>query len=145
MRVFYFLSLVFFIIDINCKKELSPEEQIRKNIEQMVEYANKRQIGKIMDFISNDYKDNYGNKRDSIKAILIQNLMFRKNVKVYLKNIDVKIENQIGFATIGIIVKEGEGILPDNADIMRIDLKFANMENQWLIISAIWKGHQSPF
>ncbi len=141
-----FITLVLFIYNCNsCKGEKTPEELIKEQINQIVDFANKRQIKKIMDYISPDYKDSYGNRIESIKGILIQNLMFRKNVKVIINDTVVKLAEGAATVYLGILVKEGEGVLPDNADIIRIELNLVKRKDKWLIISARWKSGVSPF
>ncbi|MCX7959036.1 MAG: hypothetical protein N3B13_08310 [Deltaproteobacteria bacterium] len=145
MRYYVFCLIFVMCFTFSCKKEMSPEEKIRAQIEEIRDYANKRQIGKIMEYISPDYKDAYGNRRETIKGILIQNLMFRKNVRVIIKDINVQIEQNDAAAQIGLFVKEGEGIIPDNADIIKIEVRLIRSGSVWLITSAHWKSGASPF
>lgn len=144
-RVVLVQSFIFMTLLIGCKKEIPVEEQIKREIETIVDFANKRQIGKIMDFISSDYRDTYGNHKDSIKAMLIQNLLFRKNVRIILKDIAVEVSGERAVVRAGIFVKEGEGIIPENADIIRIELQMINIKDRWLVTSALWRSGASPF
>ncbi len=144
VRIFLFIIVVI-CCSACCKKEMSPEERIRAQIEEIKEYANKRQVGKIMEYISPDYRDGYGNRRDSLKAILIQNLMFRKNVRVFLKDVSVKITDKNADVQLSVFVKEGEGVIPDNADAIKIELRLVETGDKFLITSAQWKSGASPF
>lgn len=141
-----FITSVFLFYNCSsCKDEKTPEELIKEQVKQIIDFANKRQIKRIMDYISPDYKDSYGNRRESIKGILIQNLMFRKNVKVMINDTVVKLTEGGATVYLGLFVKEGEGVLPDNADIIRIELNLIKTKDKWLIISARWKSGVSPF
>lgn len=133
------------IFSLYCSKEISTEERIRRQIEQIREYAEQKKIGKIMDFISSDYKDKYHNKKDNIKAILLQNLLFRKNVKIIFRDIDVKLEGDIAVVDLKLFVKDGEGILPSNADFVKLKIDLLRSNSRWLITGAEWIGGQSPF
>ncbi|MCX7944127.1 MAG: hypothetical protein N2746_06425 [Deltaproteobacteria bacterium] len=139
---FYILLLIILLnfSFVLCKKGLSPEEQIRTQIEEIKEYVNRRQIGKIMEYISADYKDSYGNKKESIKGILIQNLMFRRNVKVVIKDVDIKVMGENAVAIVGLFVREGEGIIPSNADVIKIELMLVRVDKKWMVTSAFWRS-----
>lgn len=133
------------IFSLYCSKEISAEKKVRRQMEQIREYAEQKKIGKIMDFISPYYKDKYHNKKDNIKAILLQNLLFRKNVKIIFRDIDVKLEGDIAIVDLRLFVKEGEGILPDNADFVKLKVYLLKSNSRWLVTSAEWMGGQSPF
>jgi len=139
------LCLCCLFIVSNCKKESSPEEKIRDEFYQIRDFVEQRKIGKIMDYISSEYKDTYGNRKESIKAILIQNIMFRKGIKVVIRDIDVKINGSNADVTLKLFLSEGSSVIPENADVMILKCNMVSVDDIWLITSAHWEGHQSPF
>ncbi len=144
MKYFWFFLFLLFL-PVNCKKDLTPEEKIKTQLEQIRESAEQKKIGRIMDFIAPDYEDKYHNRRDNIKAILIQNLMFRKAVKIAFKDIDIRVDGDSSVVSLKLFVREQEGLIPDNADFMKIVLRLSLRDDKWVITDAEWVGHQSPF
>jgi len=138
-----FWCLLF--ISSACKKESGPEERIMEEFYRIKEYVQQKKIGKIMDYISSDYRDIYGNSKDSIKAILIQNILFRNSINVFIRDLDLKIDGGRAEVALKLFLSESGGIIPENADFILLKCKMIDAGDKWVIISAQWEGHQSPF
>ncbi|MEE2901870.1 MAG: hypothetical protein VYC39_06045 [Myxococcota bacterium] len=137
------IILTLFLV-IGCTKEESPETQITKMFQQSVTSANKKDLGGLMENVSEKFIGPYTmSKKDAKRYIVAQ--LYRKQwhrVFLYEAKIDVRSDNEAN-ADIRIAIARGDKIealkdLTNKADYDAFQLKIdlVKEDSRWLVIKA---------
>jgi|GEM_PF-6089941 len=137
------IVLILFLV-VGCTKEESPEAQITKMLQQSVKSANEKDLGGLMENVSDKFIGPYTmNKNDAKRYIFAQ--LYRKQwhrVFLYEAKIEVQSGNEAK-AEIRIAIARGEKIekltdLTKKSDYDAFQLKIDLIKNdsKWLVIKA---------
>ena len=125
-------------------EETSQEQLLRNTIDQIQAAAENRQLGELMEHVSDNYKDARGRTRKEVRAI--SQLQFIRNPKIYtfklVKSLalqdDLHATATVLVALAGTPIDNASALSGLRAELMRFDLKF-EFDEQWQIVAAKWQ------
>jgi hypothetical protein len=147
MRVSPPLTFVLVLLAFltGCADDSSPEQQVRAVIESMEVAAEARNVGDLMEHISDNYRDARGQDRQ--EAALYARGYFVTNLSVHLLTRieslefpavdEARVKLQVGMA--GSSGDTGSGGL--SADLQNFDLVLVREDGEWKVSYADWRAH----
>ena len=133
------------LLVVSCSGEETSQEQLLKDtIDQIQDASENRQLGELMEHVSDDYRDARGRTWKEVRAI--SQLQFIRNPKIYtfklIKSLALQ-DDRHATATVlvalaGTPIDNASVLSGLRADLMRFDLKF-EFDEQWQITSADWQ------
>ncbi|MGB5708935.1 MAG: hypothetical protein WBM41_19165 [Arenicellales bacterium] len=142
------LPAVSVLLLAGCGDDDTPESRLRQSIDLIQQYAEERNLGDLMEFVSTDYQDAQGRNWKDIRALA--QLQFIRNPKIHtLKRINLLRLDDDNHASVRILVAVA-GRPIDNAsalsglraDLIRFDLEF-QYSDRWQIVGAMWRRAQA--
>ena len=141
------------LLPASCSRK-SPEDRVREVIDKCQQAAKDRKPGGVMEQIAKAFRDNHGNSRDMLKALLLREMMANRNLGVYITTNEVTVTGGGGVtpsrqstaspaggeatASLKVIVTGSSGLIPDTADGIKVKLKLREDDGKWKITAAEW-------
>jgi hypothetical protein len=116
----------------------SPEDRVREVIGKCQAATKDHKPGGVMEQIAKEFRDNHGNSRDMLKAILLREMMANRNLGVYITTNEVTVTGGEASAALKVIVTGSSGIIPDSADGIKVKLTLREDDGKWKITAAEW-------
>jgi len=132
----------------------SPEDKVREVIDKCQAAVKGHKPGGVMEHIAKDFRDNHGNSRDTLKAILLREMMTNKSLGIYITTTEVAVNGgevtpsrqsssvpaggREAAASLKIVVTGSSGIVPERADGLRVKLKLREDDGKWIVTYADW-------
>ena len=111
---------------------------MRQEVRNVVESAENKDLGGVMEGISEKYMDESGWNKNTLRGILFRQFRMKKSVGVKMGPMGVKIDGEqaeVSFEAL-ILEKESEGIgLPTEIDALHFEVELKNENGQWRITS----------
>lgn len=145
------LILLTALTALSCSRATSDEERIRTIIKEGAAAVEERSLKGVMRHISEDYRDDFGNDRNSVKGFLFAKMMRGEKTGVFITSVDVEIKGDVSLVEISAIftrgkeVKSVKDLLPEEMSRERISLVFKKIDNEWKIIKGSWEGAMGTF
>lgn len=122
----------------------SPEEQIQMTFDQIESAAEKREIGNLMDFVSESYLDEQSRTKKDVRAVV--QLEFIRNPKIHVFKLlrdltvssDTTASANLLVAVAGRPIDNASALAGLRADLLRFELQLVD-EGGWKIRSADWQ------
>jgi hypothetical protein len=124
---------------ISCSKKKSDKDLIQELIDSSRKAAEEKRPGGVTVHLTEDFRDNHGNDKQTVKAVLIREMMNNNNLSAYITTTDISVNGNEATALVKVIVTGSAGLIPDHMDHIRIDLKLRRETDGWMIYSADWK------
>jgi len=147
MRVSPPLTFVLVLLALlaGCADDSSPEQQVRAVIDSLEVAAEARDVGDLMEHVSDNYRDARGQDRQ--EAALFARGYFVTNQSVHLLTRieslefpapdEARVKVQVGMAGSG--GAAGEAGL--SADLQNFDLVLVREDGEWKVSYADWRAH----
>jgi len=126
------------------EKQLTKEQILYQSITELENRFEERKLGKIVEYVSEDYQDNTGRKLRDIKRAIQMQLMRHKSLYVFSTIKDIKWKDNM-HATVEIAAAmggkpmESASILTSiRADMILFTVDFILEENVYKVKSATW-------
>jgi hypothetical protein len=116
----------------------TPEDRVRAVIDECQKAAKDKKPGGVMVHIAKDFRDNHGNSRDLLKALLLREMMANKSLGIYITTNDVKVAGGEATASLKVIVTGSSGLIPETADGIKVRLTLREDDGKWMITGAEW-------
>jgi len=137
MRLNYLIIILLFFF-AGCGK--TPDEVLlRQNITDMQTALEQRQAGEFLQYIAEDYQDNYGQDIKSLKRLLLANFIRHSNINTFINNIEITISGGTATITFTATLTGGQGLIPDSGRIYTATTKWRKQSSDWLLFSARWE------
>ncbi len=148
MKQYIFIALfVALIINVmSCTKEpqLTKEQRLRQSIAELESRFEERKLGRIIEYVSENYSDEHGRGLRDIKRAIQLQLMRHKTLHV-LSTInainwtnDNNAEVQITAAMAGKPIKSASILTSIRADMIKFDVHFVLEDEIYKVQSATW-------
>lgn len=139
-------ALILFVS--SCGKVVSEEDKVREVIKSTASEMMEKDIRGVMKHFSEDYKDDRGNDRKTIKSFIFMQVMRQGKISIFLRSMDVSIaeEGDKALAIVDVVLAEGistenfSDILPDSSSGYRFTLLLDDNDGRWQINSATWEN-----
>ncbi|MBI5527139.1 MAG: hypothetical protein HY897_12460 [Deltaproteobacteria bacterium] len=112
---------------------------MRDVIEACQKAAKEHKPAGVMEHIAQDFRDHGGNRRDTLKAILIREMMANRKLGIYITTNEIKVAGAEATADLKVVVTGSGGIIPERMDGMKINLKLRETDGKWTIYFAEWR------
>ena len=132
----FFASVLLFLPSACSSK--SPEEKVREVIDACQKAAKEHKPAGVMENIAQDFRDHGGNRRDTLKAILLREMMANRNLGIYITTNQIKVSGAEATADLKVVVTGSSGLIPERMDGMKINLKLRDKDGKWEIYFAEW-------
>ena len=117
----------------------TPEDRIRKALDQIEEGVQSARLSMIMETISLGYTDDDGLTRDSLSRFLMIQFQKRGPISATFTPIDIRVDQDRARCEFGVILAESEreSIIgwPVNAEMLDFKVDFRLEEGEWRIVS----------
>jgi hypothetical protein len=138
MRRLRLLTIAFFLA-FACSRE-GDEALIDREVDAMVEAAGDRDAGPILDRLSENYSDSRGNKKEELRGYLAGWLFRNKSLYALKLSHQVTLEPpDAAVSQLKVALAASKGVVPDERDAQRFDLRWAREADGWKIVSAEWR------
>ncbi|MCK4738411.1 MAG: hypothetical protein KAT46_00540 [Deltaproteobacteria bacterium] len=142
------ILLAFGLVFSSCSKKPETEEDaLRAVVEEMAQKASEKNIRGVMNFISKDYRDDFGNERRTIKGILLFELIKKERAKVFLRKINVELDGDRAVVTVKAILARGVGVEKLSDIVLRDSAGFGfnlffkkESDGKWRVVSGKWES-----
>ena len=120
----------------------SPEAQIRALIEKAETAAEERDPAALDELLAEDYTDNEGHDRRSIKALIRVYLFRNQSIHLLTRIQEIQIPEPDRALVVMLVAMAGnpiaaaEELLPLRADMHRIELELRKEDDEWLVVWA---------
>jgi hypothetical protein len=142
------LSLAFVALWVlpgcRCSRS-SPEEQVRKTIDEVVRAAHERDLKRMVAAVSEQYSDAQGNKKSDIAGMVRVQFLLHPNLYLVAKlsSLECPEATQARVAMFAAMASvPGGGGVPDlrklSADVYRFDLTMIDEDGDWRVVRAAW-------
>ena len=130
---------------VSCGRGDSPEDQVRRFIQQGEEAAEARDIGALKDLISPEYIDGGRRGRRDIVVIAARYFMANKNIHIFSRIGELVFPDpdhadlKLYVAMTGQNVSDLDALLNMRADMYLFDLHLIRDGGDWLLVNADWR------
>ena len=131
-----------------CSSKSDPELQVRKMIDAVEEAVEQRSVMTSREFISREYKDSQGRKKEELDQLVAAYILRNKSIHLVTRVNDITFNEDSTLANVtlyvgmaGVPVDSIDQLLVTRADLHRFDLLLALEDDQWLLRKGSW--HQA--
>jgi len=122
----------------------SPEDQVRAAIKTMELAAEERSNSGVLDWVSENYNDHYGNDRQQLRKYIALQLLRNQNISIFtlirsIEIVDGNAQVELSLATSGRELDLSNEANRLKADVYRISLIMKQESDDWLVQSASWQ------
>jgi hypothetical protein len=138
------LAVLLFIVTVSCSSSISPEEEITEYIYSIEEHFESRHAGKLKDFISEEYLDDYGYTKKEIIRFAAGYILRRPSIHIQTKIRDIVYSESTSKAQVELQVAVSTEPL-DDKDIRLAQGEFHNFiihlerKKKWQLLSLRWQ------
>ena len=140
------LLLISFIIlsTASCQKSLSDEDLIREMIDVAARAAVEKDIKGITEYVSDAYKDEYGNDRDALKGLLFVYFRQYDRINVYVRDAEITVEGDRAEAAVRVVFTGGESLedigdmVPSSGGGYLLEIKLEKESGDWKVTRSRW-------
>lgn len=146
----FILSLLFALLTAcSDNTALTPQEQVQAVMAQMESSLEERNVSKVFDHVSENYKDHQGNDKAALRKIAQIYTLRNKDIGLVskLNSISVINDNTVAIEAsvlLGARSDNGGNLLSQfSADTQQVSAVFSLEDNAWLLSSMSWEylGH----
>lgn len=147
MRAFgKFWVLLLAVLMWGCTSRSLPDEDVIRHIVRLgAEAAENNDVKSLMGYVADDYSDDAGNDRRSLRALLLRRLLTGERLTVFLRDVDIEVEGERALVDARVLFVRGGGrvslseVIPDEASALRFSVVFVRRDDRWLVRSAAWE------
>ena len=138
------ISLFLILIGCSSEPELTKDQLLKQSIEQLEQRFEARKLGEIVEYVSQNYQDDYGRKYDDVKRVIQLQLMRHKTVHIFsvIKEIqwidDANSTVQITAAMAGKPITDLSLLPTLRADMLNFTVQFVLEDEVYKVKSASW-------
>jgi hypothetical protein len=140
-----FVLLAALLLSPSCRcSRLTPEAQVRKAIDEVIQAAREHDLGPIANAVSDHYADREQNNKQQILAQVRVQFLIRPNIYVVAKvaSVDCPEPTQARVVMFAALASLPAGVVPDirklSADVFRFNLAMADEDGTWRVHRAAW-------
>jgi hypothetical protein len=139
------LLVVALFVEPGCRcSRPTPEEQVRKAIDDAVQAVRERDIKPLAKAVSDSYADRERNDKQKILSLLRMHFVLHPNLYLIAKvaSVDCPSPAEARVVMFAALASVPPGVVPDPrkiaADVFRFELAMADEDGTWRVVSATW-------
>ena len=127
-----------------CKKD-TEEQKVLRVVDDGVAAIEAGQVGDAMDLVAEDYSDESGTDKGTIKAYLAGQMLRGDRITIVRRDEKVKVEGSAATASFDAAIFQGDrsklkGVLPQRSGTYRFTLTLRKDGDAWRVTKAKWEG-----
>lgn len=135
------LLLVCALILGGCGSADSPETQVRRAIDAMEKAAEARNVGDLMEFVADDFRDQYGQDRNQLRQYLMGYFIANQSIHLLTRIDELELpgpEEALVRMTIGMVGREADAANAWNlaADVQDFEITLRREGDDWKVLYA---------
>ncbi len=138
-RVVAGLLVLVAVLSAGCSRP-PPEEALRETIAAMAAAAEARDADALAEHVAVDFAGPGGMDRDGLRRTAALIWLRSRAVGVTLGPLEVEVTGEHARAGFSAATRGGEGLLPDSANLYRVETAWRIEGGEWRLISAEWTG-----
>lgn len=131
--------ITFSLAVMACSRTASPEEQVRIQLNRLVQAAADRDIAVLQDGLTMDFRGNQTLAKKQLVTLIATYLQQNRSVTVTTMNITIRLDNDRVISQFKLLLTGSDDVLPDRLRWLEVTLNWVNIENSWRIQSALWR------
>ncbi|MBB6093355.1 ketosteroid isomerase-like protein [Povalibacter uvarum] len=140
LRRFSVLLTCVFLISA-CGSSDSPETQVRRAIDAMEKAAEARDVSDLMEFVADDFRDQYGQDRDQLRQYLMGYFIANQSIHLLTRIDELELpgpDEALVRMTIGMVGREADAANAWNlaADVQDFEITLRREDDDWKVMYA---------
>lgn len=130
----------------SCRKKVDQRERVKQAVRDTAAAVEAGDIRAFMGFISEDYSDNRGFDRNTVKGVVFAELMRPGRLRVYMRELDVpELEGEKAVVEGRVFVarfdrdEDAIDIIPEDAQGFRFSIVMRREDGRWRALVASWE------
>ena len=129
---------LFLLLLAGCSRP-PPEQALRDTIAGMQAAAEQRDADALADHVAEDFVGPGGMDRDGFRRYAALAWLRSRTVGVTLGPLDVEVTGEHAQVRFTAATRGGEGLIPDSANLYRVETAWRLEDGEWRLISAEWE------
>ncbi|MBI5886196.1 MAG: hypothetical protein HZB85_06400 [Deltaproteobacteria bacterium] len=145
-KVVYIIILVLCAgIVAACSKPKTDVDFVKDAITQAAKAAEDKDVAGVMKHISKDFRTDDGGDRNTVKGILVGQLLNEGSISIFIREMDVEVTGDKAAAHLRLVMTRGAPVksladVPrDAADAYRFEMIFRKEDGSWRAVTAAWE------
>jgi len=145
-KTVYPLALLLCVLVLAaCSKPKTDAELVKEAIRQAARATEDKDVRGVMKYIAADFRTDEGGDRNTVKGILVGQLLNEGTISIFIRGMEVDVEGDKAAAHVRVIMTRGRPVksiadIPrDEADAYRFELIFKKTDGYWLLETAAWE------
>jgi hypothetical protein len=125
----------------SCGDSQSPEQAVRSVIARMEQAAEARDVGDLLDHISDRYRDGYGQGREEASRYVRGYFIANQSIHLLtrIEELDFPSEREArARVLVGMVGRDGEATWDIAADVYRFNITLLREDGEWKLTYAEW-------
>jgi hypothetical protein len=140
LRRFSVLLMCVFFISA-CGTPDSPETQVRRAIDAMEKAAEARDVGDLMEFVADDFRDQYGQDRDQLRQYLVGYFIANQSIHLLTRIDELELpgpDEALVRMTVGMVGQDADAANAWNlaADVQDFEITLRRDDDDWKVLYA---------
>lgn len=140
LRRFSVLLMSVFFISA-CGTPDSPETQVRRAIDAMEKAAEARDVGDLMEFVADDFRDQYGQDRDQLRQYLVGYFIANQSIHLLTRIDELELpgpDEALVRMTVGMVGQDADAANAWNlaADVQDFEITLRRDDDDWKVLYA---------
>ena len=127
-----------------CSEPVDDEVRIRQRVAEMVNAAEARELGDVLEPVHDDFLGNKRIRRVNLKGLVLLHFRRNKNIHVYVNDLEVVLKGdeadvREAKVTCNVVMVGRNQTLPEHARVLQVTSVWKKIEDDWFVVSASWK------
>lgn len=139
-QIRFCIFIIFFnlILLSACSNPLPDEQQIRNAIDQIQRASDDKKLAQLMHYFHKEFIGRRHMSRRDFQAHIFYHFQANPRVRVYVSNIEIRIEEKMALVSCHILVTGSQKTLPNKGRLYRIDSAWQKQNGEWWVKQADW-------
>jgi len=128
-----------------CSRPKTDVDLVKEAITKAVRAAEAKDVAGVMKYISRDFRADEGGDRNTVKGMLVGQLLRAGSISIFIREISVEVTGDKAAAHLRLVMTRGRPVksitdVPrDAADAYRFELIFKKEDGSWMAVTAAWE------
>lgn len=133
-----FITLITLLMLLGCEDPSQPEHMITDNITRLEEGIENKDADQVLDLLHDNFGTQSGDDKLWVKRVLALYMLKYNNIEIVTSNMTVEINSDNATANFSVLVTGGEGLLPEQGALYKVEMDWRIQDKKWLLIYTNW-------
>lgn len=140
LRTILFCVCAVFLLA--CSKPKTDVDLVAESITRIAEAVEAKDVKGAMEYVSNDFHGDDGSDRNTVKGILVAQLLNADSISVFIRGLEVEVAGDKAAAHLRIVMMRGKPVksvkdIPrDAADAFKFEMILKKEDGLWKVVNA---------